>query len=62
MSLRGKCAIAGLGATPNAICEGVIQVRGEGGERQALKHDVALVSGNGGILSTHSTLVLGANT
>jgi len=47
------------GMTP--ICEGVTQVRGEGGRRQAPKHDVALISGNGGILSTHSTLVLGAN-
>lgn len=47
------------GMTP--LCEGVIQVRGEGGERQVPKHNVALVSGNGGILSTHSTLVLGAH-
>jgi acetyl-CoA acetyltransferase len=47
------------GMTP--ICEGVIQVRGEGGKRQVPKHDVALVSGNGGILSTHSTLLLGTN-
>jgi len=47
------------GMTP--LCEGVIQVRGEGGKRQVPKHDVALVSGNGGILSTHSTLVLGTN-
>src|SRR5437899_3308789 len=44
------------GMTP--VSEGVIQVRGEGGRRQAAKHDVALVSGNGGVLSTHSTLIL----
>ena len=44
------------GMTP--ICEGIIQVRGEGGKRQAKDHDLCLVSGNGGILSTHSTLVL----
>ena len=44
------------GMTP--ICEGIIQTRGEGGKRQAPKHEVCLVSGNGGILSTHSTLVL----
>ena len=44
------------GMTP--ISEAVIQVRGEGGARQAPRHDVALVSGNGGVLSTHSTLVL----
>jgi acetyl-CoA acetyltransferase len=44
------------GMTP--VSEAIIQVRGDGGERQVAKHDVALVSGNGGVLSTHSTLVL----
>ena len=44
------------GMTP--VTEAVIQLRGEGGERQVAKHDVALVSGNGGVLSTHATLVL----
>jgi acetyl-CoA acetyltransferase len=44
------------GMTP--VSEAVIQLRGEGGRRQVPKHDVALVSGNGGVLSTHSTLVL----
>jgi len=44
------------GMTP--ISEAVIQLRGEGGRRQVEKHDVALVSGNGGVLSTHATLVL----
>jgi acetyl-CoA acetyltransferase len=44
------------GMTP--VSEGIIQARGQGGERQAARHDVVLVSGNGGILSTHSTLVL----
>jgi acetyl-CoA acetyltransferase len=44
------------GMTP--ISEAVIQLRGEGGARQVPRHDVALVSGNGGLLSTHSTLVL----
>jgi hypothetical protein len=36
----------------------VIQARGDGGERQVPKHDVVLVSGNGGILNYHSTIVL----
>jgi len=36
----------------------VIQGRGDGGARQAPKNDVLLVSGNGGILAHHSTLVL----
>lgn len=44
------------GMTP--VSEAVIQLRGEGGERQVKGARTALVSGNGGILSTHSTLVL----
>ena len=44
------------GMTP--LAEGIIQARGQGGERQASKHDVVLVSGNGGILDHHCTLVL----
>jgi acetyl-CoA acetyltransferase len=44
------------GMTP--ISEGVIQVRGQGGDRQVKKNDLCLVSGNGGVLSTHSTLLL----
>ena len=44
------------GMTP--IAEAVVQARGEAGERQVPHHDVVLVSGNGGLLSTHSTLVL----
>ncbi len=44
------------GMTP--VSEAVIQLRGEGGARQVERHDVALVSGNGGVLSTHATLVL----
>ena len=44
------------GMTP--VSEAIVQLRGEGDARQIPKHDVALVSGNGGILSTHATLVL----
>jgi acetyl-CoA acetyltransferase len=44
------------GMTP--LSEGVIQIRGDGGARQVKDAKCALVSGNGGILSTHSTLVL----
>jgi hypothetical protein len=40
------------------LSEGVIQARGQGGERQVGEHDVVLVTGNGGILDHHSTLVL----
>ncbi|GAA3939680.1 thiolase [Actinomadura viridis] len=44
------------GMTP--LSEAVIQARGDGGERQAGRNDVILVSGNGGILDHHSTLIL----
>ncbi|MBA9006407.1 thiolase family protein [Thermomonospora cellulosilytica] len=44
------------GMTP--LSEAVVQARGDGGERQVAKHDVILVSGNGGILDHHSTLIL----
>lgn len=44
------------GMTP--LSEAIIQARGEAGERQVGKHDLVLVSGNGGILDHHSTLVL----
>jgi len=44
------------GMTP--VSEAVIQLRGAGGARQVADAKVALVSGNGGVLSTHSTLVL----
>jgi acetyl-CoA acetyltransferase len=44
------------GFTP--LSEAVIQVRGQGGDRQVDRHDVCLVSGNGGVLDHHATLVL----
>jgi acetyl-CoA acetyltransferase len=44
------------GMTP--LSEAVIQARGQGGERQVENHDLVLVSGNGGVLDHHSTLVL----
>jgi acetyl-CoA acetyltransferase len=46
------------GMTP--LSEAVIQVRGQGGDRQVPRHEVAIVSGNGGVLDYHSTLVLGS--
>ncbi len=48
------------GMTP--LSEGVIQARGHGGERQVPKHDIVLVSGNGGVLDYHATLVLSSQT
>ena len=44
------------GYTP--LSEGVIQARGQAGERQVAKHDHVLVSGNGGALNFHSTTIL----
>ena len=44
------------GMTP--LSEAVIQARGQAGERQVPDHELILVSGNGGILDHHSTLVL----
>ncbi len=45
------------GMTP--LSEAVIQTRGQAGERQVERHDRVLVSGNGGTLDHHATLVLG---
>lgn len=44
------------GMTP--LIEALVQARGAGGARQVEDNDVILVSGNGGILQYHSTLVL----
>jgi acetyl-CoA acetyltransferase len=44
------------GFTP--LSEGVLQARGQAGERQVAKRDHVLVSGNGGVLNFHSTTVL----
>ncbi len=44
------------GFTP--LSEAIIQARGEGGDRQSAATDLILVSGNGGILSHHGTLIL----
>lgn len=45
------------GMTP--LSEGIIQARGQAGDRQVAAHDRVLVSGNGGLLDYHSTLILG---
>ncbi|MDX6745018.1 thiolase family protein [Actinocorallia sp. A-T 12471] len=44
------------GMTP--VSEAIIQARGQAGERQVARNEVILVSGNGGILDHHSTLIL----
>ena len=45
------------GMTP--LSEAIIQARGQAGERQAERHDRIMVSGNGGTLDFHGTLILG---
>jgi acetyl-CoA acetyltransferase len=42
-----------------ALTEAVLQLRGQAGERQLRKADIALVHGQGGIMSSHCTIVLG---
>ena len=42
----------------NHITEAVRQLRGDCGQRQVKDAEVAIVSGNGGVLSTHSTIIL----
>jgi acetyl-CoA acetyltransferase len=44
------------GMTP--LSEAVLQARGQAGARQSPEHDIVLVSGNGGVLDHHATLVL----
>lgn len=42
-----------------ALTEAVTQLRGEGGARQVPDSNVGLVHGQGGVLSSHATLILG---
>jgi acetyl-CoA acetyltransferase len=42
-----------------ALTEAVLQLRGQAGARQLAKADIALVHGQGGIMSSHCTILLG---
>lgn len=52
-------AQAGASGGMHAIVEGVKQLRGEEGDRQVARHEVALVHNEGGILSSHCTMIFG---
>lgn len=54
----GLLSQAHLGAMHHVV-EATLQLRGQAGERQSKKNDIAVVHGNGGIVSAHSTVVLG---
>ena len=54
----GLLSQAHLGAMHHVI-EATLQLRGDAGPRQVDDAEVALVHGNGGIVSAHSTIVLG---
>jgi len=41
------------------VVEAVLQLRGEAGQRQIKNPTTALIHGNGGIVSAHSTILLG---
>ena len=52
-------AQAGASGGMHAIVEAVRQLRGTEGLRQVAKHDIALVHTEGGVLSSHVTMILG---
>jgi len=54
----GLLSQAHLGAMHHVV-EATLQLRGDAGKRQVDDAEVALVHGNGGIVSAHSTVVLG---
>ena len=43
------------------LVEGIRQLRGEAGDRQVPEAEVALAHGTGGVLSSHSTVILGVD-
>ncbi|MCP5081352.1 MAG: thiolase family protein [Alphaproteobacteria bacterium] len=52
-------AQAGASGGMHGIVEAVRQLRGGEGVRQVAKHDIALVHNEGGVLSSHCTMILG---
>lgn len=54
-----SCGQASYAGGMSHVIEAVRQLRGQAGERQVERHRLAFVNGNGGVLSTQSSLVLG---
>lgn len=54
-------AHAGAAGGLFGIIEAVRQLRGNEGERQVARHEIALVHNEGGVMSSHCTLLLGRN-
>ncbi|MBO6827425.1 MAG: thiolase family protein [Sneathiella sp.] len=52
-------AQAGASGGMHGIVEAVRQLRGNEGDRQVKKHDIGLVHNEGGILSSHCTMIFG---
>ncbi len=48
----------GLSGGTSHVIEGVRQVQGRAGERQLTRHDVAYVTGTGGVMSEQTAVVL----
>ncbi|MBU3701848.1 MAG: thiolase family protein [Acidimicrobiia bacterium] len=49
---------AGLSGGNSQVIEAVRQIQGRAGERQLMKHDLAYVTGTGGVMSEQSALIL----
>ncbi len=55
--LLGETGMPGM----QHVVEGVRQIRKECGERQTQRSDIGLISGQGGIMTTHATMILGSS-